>query len=308
MSRTMMAAACALLIDMVCTSAVAASHRPAGEPAAQRWVDGLMAMRGDMRHVSRSYAERLVREAAQVVSAKGNRWVPAPILLGVAVTESDLKWWLRSGHGVRSDCGLTQINLASLRMSTRARLRLCRALRRRDGTVLSMRWTLREFRRIKARYCDARTLRRLRRYGANRRLSERDMFWRCVLSVYNQGPAWLAYARNVCRYPGGYTPGMASVARRWEARCRARNRYWLKVLCFARGVMTGRAPMRRRRGVLRRASCRRVYSMRQVARLYQWVEVLTQRSSAGTTHGARRVPWHGATRRPSTCRRTCTPI
>jgi hypothetical protein len=262
------------------TTSASAQDRPSYKPTLIR---GLLALRGHFNHVKYRFAAKLAREAAKVVSEPGNEWMPAHVLLGLAITESDLRYWLKRGRGVVADCGLTQINLTSLRLSYHQKRRLCERLRKYGATLLSMRRTMREMRRIRARYCNAAWLARIKRYhrwGRLGRLTDRQHFWRCALSLYNQGPRWLSFARNTCTFQTG---GLPSTLARKTRYCRDRNLYWLRVHCFSTGVRLGLAP--RYRG--RRASCRRVGTMRYVESLFRYRRGsarLTRQPMAASVH------------------------
>jgi hypothetical protein len=69
-------------------------------------------------------------------------------------------------------------------------------------------------------------------------------WWRCILQIYNQGPRYTKIER--CNGRG------------W--RCRVRARYWLRVLCFARGIKLMRRP---------RWNCRKAVSLRWIEKAYK---------------------------------------
>lgn len=249
-----------------------------------QYVKGLLALRGGQKHVTQEYVERLAREAKEVISEPGNEWMPVHILLGVAMMETDLRWWLKRGYGTVADCGLTQINLTSIYMSTYKKHLLCRALtKRKTGTKLSMQWTMKEMNKIKARYCNSMWLPRIKRYhGAwtwRGKLTAEQQFWRCTLAVYNQGPKFVTHKWNTCtfKHRNIEDPSQAYLDKQ-AAKCRSRNRYWLSTLCFAEGIRLGKAPRYERKKWTRtgwkvvghkRASCRYAHSMDWIAARYK---------------------------------------
>lgn len=242
---------------------------------------GLMAIRGGMgAHVKPSYTMRLANEAKEVIAEPGNEWMQHHILLGIAVSESDLRWWLKAGYGDRADCGLTQINITGLSLSYRSKSILCRKLTR--DTKLSMQWTMKELNTIKQKYCNAAWLARLKSYHQWTHLrgaSDDTHFWRCVLNVYNQGPSFLWPRKNTCDYK--YT-NREQISPEFQAgikrRCESRNRYWLRTMCFAEGIRLGKPPKYSRRRMTRagwettyhRASCRRIWKHTQITGLYDY--------------------------------------
>jgi len=233
---------------------------------------GIMAVRGHQRHVTPKYAERLAREAREVVAQKGNEWMEPHVLLGMAVTESDLKWWLKSGHGSKADCGLTQVNITRLRMTPGKKRRLCRRMCK--STKLSMQWTMIELNEIRRKYCNGRWLARLRRfnrYTKYAKLTKRQQFLRCVLNVYNQGPRFLMYMYHRCNFhyrtAEDISPGFQATKRR---RCESRNRYWIRTLCFSRGIREKKMPKRRVGRIIRKTSCRYAYSLAWVDQVYSY--------------------------------------
>jgi len=264
---------------------------------------GLGALRGHMKHVDAKLTARLEKEARAVVSKPGNTWMPAHLLLGLAITESDLKWWLKRGYGTVADCGLTQINLTSLRMSYRKKWSLCRMLRGKrkapggkTPTTLSMEWTMKELNHIKGKYCTASWLARIKRWhrwSKWRGLTDRQHFFRCILSVYNQGPRWLPHRYNTCTFKHRFIedPPQSFLDKK-AAKCRSRNLYWLRAWCFGEGVRLGKAPMVKRRGRLRRVSCRRVWSMAYVKRIYSYTKPPAPKLQASLTQPRRPASLH----------------
>jgi hypothetical protein len=255
----------------------------------QRLIKGIMAIRGKEKHVNKVYAARLVKEAREVIAEKGNSWMKLHILLGVAVMETDLRWWLKRGYGVQADCGLTQINLTSVRMSRYKKRRLCQMLRGKrkapggvTATKLSMRWSMKEMRTIKAKYCQGKWLARMKRnhkWTKLRKLTSKQHFWRCMLLVYNQGPRVITYKHNTCTFKRRYRedPSQAYLDK-LAKKCRNRNRYFFRTWCFATGIDLAKPPRYAKRKWTRkgwkitgyrRASCRHAYSIGWVNKRYK---------------------------------------
>ncbi len=132
--------------------------------------DGLLAIRGHMKHVNAKLANKLVREAREVLSKPGNSWLPIHILLGMAINESDLRHWLNVGL----DCGLTQNNIHYLfpRWKRWRQWKLCHRIKK--SSKLSFEMALLELNKIKRRYC-----------------GKKRWFMECLLNVYNQGNGFL---------------------------------------------------------------------------------------------------------------------
>ena len=203
-------------------------------------VKGLIAVRGHMRHVTPAIAKRLVKEAREITSRIGWNWVKPHELLGLAITESDLRLNLVSGL----DCGITQVRVNQWARGRWRQKKLCQKIAR--STLMSMAYTMAELTKIKHRYC----------WQWSRR--GRKHFMRCVFASYNSGPSM----RNVRRCRRGRTYAHHSKAGVEKAyrRCVVRWRYHLKVLCFAKGVKLGRRARR---------SCRHARSLRWIRKAYR---------------------------------------
>ena len=202
-------------------------------------VRGVLAVRGHMRHVNKAFATKLVKEAIEVQSRKGNRWFPVHHLLGMAVNESDLRPWLRKGL----DCGLTQNRVDNRIFKVRgwhARMKLCKKIAK--SSKLSFEYAMLELNHIKVRYC--------RRYRGRSLLE-------CAHNVYRQGPKFLT--RRRCRFRRNVWETAHQLKRR-ERRCRNINRYWIRGACFAEGI---------KRGKKARWSCRRALSLGWIDRAYR---------------------------------------
>jgi len=241
--------------------------------------NGLMAVRGGMgRHVKPSLTMRLAKEARDVIAEPGNGWMKPEVLLGLAVTESDLRGDLKAGYGTVADCGLTQVNVTTLRMSNSKKRSLCKRLRK--STKLSMQWTMKEMNTIKVRYCNDNWLAKIKRYSHRFRTMPADTrFWMCMLNVYNQGPRFVTQRYNLCDFEYR-TSEDVSVAfqAKIKRRCVSRNKYWMRTLCFAEGIKRGKPPMYKklrwsagkRKAYYRRASCRQIYKPTQITGLYNY--------------------------------------
>lgn len=203
-------------------------------------VKGLMIVRGHMRHVTPVMAKRLVAEARQVTGRIGWRWVKPHELLGLAITESDLRLHLTSGL----DCGITQVRVNQWVRGRWRQTKLCRKVA--ASTLMSMRYTMAEMTKIKHRYCW-----QWKRRG-------RKAFMRCVRLVYNLGPSWRNRSR--CRRGRTYAHHSNAGAEKVYQRCVVRIRYHWKVACFSRGILLGRKARR---------SCRHARSWHWIRRAYR---------------------------------------
>jgi len=202
-------------------------------------VKGLIAVRGHMRHVTPAIAERLVKEAREITSRIGWRWFKAYQLLGLAITESDLRLNLISGL----DCGFTQVRVDQWVRGRSRQKRLCRQIAR--STRMSMAYSMAELTKIAHRYC----------WQWRRSKSQ---FMRCVLNVYNQGPT--ARNRRRCKRGRTYAHHSSAGVEKAYRRCKRVHRYYLKSICFATGVKLGRRARR---------SCRHALSKRWIRRAYR---------------------------------------
>lgn len=240
-----------------------------------RMVNGIVDLDHYNKWINRPYAYRLVKEATEVVSMPGNRWMPVERLLGLAFNESDLKADVQSGPSGRlvckgkgkatrckrepysPDCGICQNHVASFAKSDSARRALCKRLK--HSTKLSFIYAMRELNNdVRKPYCGKRYKKpswhvdeaswhyaqRLKRYRYN--------FYRCLFDVYNQGPSYFfSRKKRECDYKDSH--------RRFA--CYYRNRYWLRTLCFGNGIKLGRAPRKR-------TTCRKVYGIHYLEWMY----------------------------------------
>lgn len=216
------------------TLALALLMTPGG-PTNQQLEKGVLAVRGHFKHVDQALATRLVREAREVLSRPGNRWMPIEQLLGLAINESDLRSGLRMGL----DCGITQNRVdqfPSIAKGWRARVKLCKAIAK--SSKMSFEFALLEMNKIRRKWC-------------HRFAKRPDRFMRCILQVYNQGPR-ARYKTRCKRYEW--------TTRRSQRKCKSDLRYYLRNYCFATGVWLGRKS---------RKSCRYAYAKWQIKSLYR---------------------------------------
>lgn len=185
------------------------------------------------------YLKRLVKEAKQVVRIKGNEWLTPQDLLGLAIGESDLRWWVVTGKNTWYDCGICQNHTPLYAHTVRARKELCKKL---QNTLLSFTYAAHELNLYRNKYC---TNPRSRHYVKKptikkgesikdfikRYLLYKENMYKCVFTLYNQGP-------NI----------------RWST-----NPYWVRTLCFINSV---------ERGKYFKYPCRR---MRRIGQLKYWM-------------------------------------
>ena len=219
----------------------------------KRMVQGLMAMRGSYPHVNKAYAERLVKEAIEVTSMKGNQLMKPHDLLGMALNETDLRGWLITGTYSKPDCGITQNHTPLFAKSLKARRALC--VRLTKSTKLSFIYAMKEMNMNRSKYClriyrkpVKRKTETLKSFG-KRIYKWRNNQFRCAYNLYLQGPNYLRGPCTKRIRKKGRTP-----QEYWKrvARCRFNNNYWLRSMCFAKGVEIGKKP---------KYSCRRAGSM-----------------------------------------------
>jgi hypothetical protein len=218
---------------------------PKVEVTRETMIAGLMAQRGHMRHVDKSYATKLVDEAIAVTSETEYAWLSPQLLLGLAINESDLREGLQRGY----DCGITQNRVTLFAKTRKTRKQLCDRIA--DSSKTSFEYAAKELTNIRDRYCSV-YLKRRKEYAKKCAMNPvfcakhdrfERRFLRCLLNNYNQGPRY--YKEEKCR---------------GRRRCRVRARYWKRVLCFATGVRLGRSA---------RWACRRAWSVAWISRAFK---------------------------------------
>ena len=78
---------------------------------AQELANGILAIRGKMRHVTPKFAKSLAKSALAITAKERYWWLTPEELLGLAANESDFRPWIRLGKGCKLDCGITQVRL-----------------------------------------------------------------------------------------------------------------------------------------------------------------------------------------------------
>ena len=226
----------------------------------ERMVKYILGMYSINRYVTRAYAERLVDEAIEVVSIKENRWMAPHDLIGLAINESDLRWWIETGPKYSPDCGITQIHVAILeKRSIKARRALCTRLK--TSTRLSFIYAM-KFMNMNKPVCDKYYKRPKIRSGESLTLFNKRMTtwkykqYRCLFNSYNQGLSflWRSCERKVSKYKSDKNKYRTKLNF-----CLYRGRYWVRSLCFSRGVFLGRGA---------KMSCRKAVSVRWVNKVY----------------------------------------
>jgi len=208
----------------------------------QTLVRGILALRGQFRHVTRKYATRLVEEALEVLSKPENRWMPVHILLGLAINESDLRWWIVTGSRSQPDCGICQNHTPLFVNGYWNRRSMCRKLR---NTKMSLDYAMRELNMYKQNWCKRYFKKPRRRknetlWSFNKRVYRLKMGrYRCLYSLYNQGPSYL---KGSCAYRNRKYKSDKVKFKKHVRHCWWRNLYWVRGICFARGVRLGRSP------------------------------------------------------------------
>jgi hypothetical protein len=234
---------------------------------------GVLAVRGHMRHVTPKIVKILAEETKRILGKPGNKWITPSQLIGLAINESDLRWWLRlyttpyqsqfRGVPPGADCGITQNRVSVYIPYWRRWLKECKRIAQlrkpRYSIRASFSWALRELNRIRSRWCcirgDKRStcrVRQVRKPG--------NEHFRCIMNVYNQGPrfAYVWRVRN-CK-PRQEVWENARHHKRRIFKCKLKNNYWLRTMCFAEGVRLGRKS---------RWSCRYAHSLAWIKRAYR---------------------------------------
>jgi len=162
---------------------------------------------------------RALAYSSAAIQAAG-KLVDPIMLLAIAAVESDFRHWRRAN---KVDCGICQTRVTVFYRG-RAAERFCQRLLK--SPVLSFQYATRELTHYRRTYC------------------RKETGWRqtrCVLNTYNQGIKYLKIER--CR----------------SERCKKQARYWIRVLCFARGIEERRRPKR---------DCRKAKSRQWIEKTY----------------------------------------
>lgn len=234
---------------------------------------GILAVRGHFRHVTPKIAKIIVKEARTVTSMSGNRWLTAAQLIGLAINETDLRWWLRMYTTPKqsiirkippgADCGITQIRVNVYIPRWPTWLNECKRISQFSKPEYSIResfkWSMRELNKIRNKWCCVRgdksptcRIKQVRKEGTER--------FRCVFNVYNQGPRFAYLWRvRMCKPPQYWWDTPDSRKERVR-KCRVKNNYWIRTLCFAEGVKLGRKS---------RWPCRHAYSLTWIRNAYR---------------------------------------
>lgn len=230
------------LFIMLCFMLVSSPANTSGSRNINMY-NGVIAMRGYMRHVNYELTNRLIKEVIEVTSKQEYTWISPELLLGLAINESDLRWWVISGGNYLRDCGICQNHVPQFRDTYWERQKLCIELSK--STKLSFEYAAKELTDIRNRWCVNRYKEPVQGDNESNSLFRKRALkyklnnTRCVLNVYNQGP----------RYFG----------RKYDSGWYYRNNYWLRSYCFTVGLMTGKKPA---------GECRKATSIRWIEREY----------------------------------------
>jgi len=223
-------------------------------------VEGILTMRGQFRHVTREFAERIVKEVFEVIAMPGNGWIKPHDLIGLAINESDLRTWVVTGTYVKPDCGITQNHTPLFAKSLKERRALCKRLT--ESTKLSFIYAMKEMNMIDKRYCSRYVVKPKRRKKESlKRFNARIQKWkmrryRCLYNNFNQGPQFLWKSCEQRTKEKKYSP--EKYKRRLRL-CQIRDLYWVRSLCFSTGVKLNKKPSQ---------SCRRAWSVKWIKRVY----------------------------------------
>lgn len=194
------------------------------DPIAHELATGILMVRGHMHWFKNGMgghrALAYSKSALSALADRRHKWLDPALLLGVAAVESDFRHWRRAN---RVDCGICQTRVTVFYRG-RAAERFCQRLLK--SPALSFQYAARELTHYRRTYC------------------RKETGWRqtrCVLNTYNQGIKYLKTER--CR----------------SARCKKQARYWIRVLCFARGIEERRRPKR---------DCRKARSRQWIDKVY----------------------------------------
>lgn len=220
--------------------------------ADERMYNATMEMRGNYRHINSKYVKRLIKEVNEITSIPKNSWMAPQDLLGLAMGESDLRWWVITGRNGMWDCGIGQNHTPLFRKTYKERWKLCQQLTK--STKLSLEHTMKELNIIRNGWC----LKRYKRLKKKNKTKWKYKQYRCTLNIYNQGPRFLTRKSCWVRYKNkNYTP---KKYKQKVYRCLYINKYWLRIYCFIRGLELGHKPKK---------SCRRAQSLYWINQVYK---------------------------------------
>lgn len=201
-------------------------------------VRGILAVRGQFKHVTPAFARKIVKEVRELLARPGNKWIKPHELIGLAINESDLRSWLKRGL----DCGITQVRVNYLAKYRYGQRKLCNKLA--SSTKLAFEYAIAALNRIHHRYC---------RHWTGKQHQ------RCLQNVYFQGPS-VRNRRKCDKRKRTVFDTAETIVKRWRV-CMIDYRYHLRALCFAEGVRLARKA---------RQSCRRATS-------YWWIKTMYKR-------------------------------
>lgn len=254
-----------VLLCVVETYGIVSDTKPAKSSKREDTIEssmykGILEIRGNYKYINKTYAKKLVREVMEVTSLPENRWMPPHILLGLALNESDLRWWIITGGRHTQDCGICQNHTPLFAKSYKQRDILCKRLTK--SSKLSLEYAMKELNIIKSRWCKRYFKKIQRKKNETIRSFKfrlkyiKQYKYRCLLNVYNQGPR---YVLSTCKSritKNKYTLKKYTQIMR---QCLYVNNYWIRSICFSTGLRLGR------RGKI---SCRHAYNLNWVVKNY----------------------------------------
>ena len=226
----------------------------------KKMFDNLIKMRGHYGYMTHKYALQLVDEVIKVTKQKNNNWMPPHILLALAINESDLRSWLITGNKYNPDCGICQNHTPLYERTSSKRWKLCYRLKR--STELSFIYAMDELNSIRKTYCSRRYKQpTIREKETKTRFNRRTKAWKlrtykCLFNLYNMGPVSFY---KTCKQRTLKFKSNIKVYTRRLSNCRYRERYWLRLLCFASGLKYGLIP---------KTPCRKAYSLDWINLVY----------------------------------------
>lgn len=208
-------------------------------------VDGMMSTHPRM--LTKERARRFAIHVLATTSIPKYSWIPPETLLGIAAQESDFRPWLVCEGGRQDpkgwDCGPFQTRVTIFHGKTKRARKLCTALTKDIG--LAARYASREITHYKGKYCRGFKPDVVKLWNTYRKkVVHTSKLWRCLLNAYNQGPRY--FREESCG----------------SARCFLHSRYWVRVLCWAKGIET-------KRKIKWRHNCRRALGLKWIKKAYR---------------------------------------